>query len=114
MIYFDLEGAPKLLRKAEAPKRKEKVSKIPAAEATAPVAPTSKKPLLSSPAQAERAQRKEKNTEVTPEAGSSKDAGGKKGGKAPQPDDGEPAPSMIDLRVGHIVDGKSSPIFGLH
>jgi aminoacyl tRNA synthase complex-interacting multifunctional protein 1 len=104
VIYFDLEGAPKLQRKAEAPKKKEKVSKVPAAEATASVASTSKEPVLSSPAQAERPQKKEKNTKMAPEPGSSKDVGGKKGGKAPQPDDGEPVPSMIDLRVGHIVD----------
>lgn len=45
-----------------------------------------------------------------------KDAGaadGKKGGgKAPAvaEDAGEPAPSMVDLRVGHIVDSESTPV----
>jgi len=113
VIYFDLEGAPKFLRKAEALKKKEKVSKVPAAEAAAPIASTSKEPVLCSSAQAERPQKKEKKTEMAPEPGSSKAVGGKKGGKAPQPDDGEPVPSMIDLRVGRIVDGKSSPNFVL-
>ena len=61
------------------------------------------------PAESERPQKKEKKKEVATEVGRSKDTGGKKGGKAPQPEDGDPVPSMIDLRVGHIIDGGFSP-----
>ncbi|KIM43369.1 hypothetical protein M413DRAFT_444195 [Hebeloma cylindrosporum] len=106
-LSFDLEGAPKPERKVEAPKKKEKAPKAPAAEQTAPAASASKETSSSSPANQEKAQKKEKKEkkkEVTAEAGGSKDTAGKKGGKAPQPEDAEPVPSMIDLRVGHIVD----------
>jgi len=48
--------------------------------------------------------KKENKEAAVPKEG----AGGKKGGKAAPAtaaDDGEPVPSMIDLRVGHIVEG---------
>lgn len=47
-------------------------------------------------------QNKEKKTDVVENSGKKKSAGG---GKAVPVDEGEPRPSMIDLRVGHIVDG---------
>ncbi|PPR05351.1 hypothetical protein CVT24_007965 [Panaeolus cyanescens] len=105
-LHFDLENAPKVERTTEPPKRKEKA---PAAEKTATPPAESKADATPAPEKSEKPQKKEKKEkkkEAAPEAGSTKDAGNKKGGnKAPAAaDDGEPVPSMIDLRVGHIVD----------
>jgi aminoacyl tRNA synthase complex-interacting multifunctional protein 1 len=95
------------------------VPKAPAVEPTTPAASASKESATSSstPADSQKAQKKEKKEkkkEVATEAGGSKDAGGKKGGKVPQPEDAEPVPSMIDLRVGHIIDGRVSPFLFVH
>lgn len=46
-----------------------------------------------------KAQKKEKKEKKTAEEG-------KKGGKAAADDAGEPVPSMVDLRVGHIVQSE--------
>jgi aminoacyl tRNA synthase complex-interacting multifunctional protein 1 len=117
IIVFDLAGAPKSERKPQQPKKKEKAV-VSDQAASAPKASKAKKdvPLPAvaaegqdSPASAEgKQQRKEKKEKKKPnpagnEAGK---AGG--GSKAAAEDSGEPVPSMLDLRVGHIVDGKFS------
>ncbi|KAF9046440.1 hypothetical protein BJ165DRAFT_1471755 [Panaeolus papilionaceus] len=104
-VPLDLDNAPKAERKVEPVKRKEKA---PTSEKIASTLTESKAATTSAPEAPEKPQKKEKKEkkkEGTPEAGGAKDAGSKKGGaKAPAADEGEPVPSMIDLRVGHIVD----------
>ncbi|KAJ7044107.1 hypothetical protein C8F04DRAFT_943027 [Mycena alexandri] len=107
-VVFDFKDAPRAERKVEAPKKKEKKEKA----ADTPAAGTSKAadpPAQAAAAPAEgQSQKKEKKEKK--DAG---DAGGKKKAAAPAkaaaPDDGEPVPSMIDLRVGHIVDIMKHP-----
>lgn len=54
---------------------------------------------------AQKKDKKEKEKKpATDEAGKKKAGGG--GKNAPAEDAGEPVPSMIDLRVGHIVDSQ--------
>ncbi|RXW23388.1 hypothetical protein EST38_g2450 [Candolleomyces aberdarensis] len=108
-VTFDLEGAPSVERKAE-PKKKEKAPKPAAAEgaADAPAADRKgKKPEAASAAAAEggeKPQQQKKKEKKGQEEGSSKKKEKNKAPAAPAADDGEPVPSMIDLRVGHIVD----------
>ena len=101
LIAFDLENAPKVERKADPPKKKEKkpaeVKKVVAVEQ----APQEDTPAPSASQKKEK--KKEKKNDVVEESGKKKAAGGS---KAVPADDGDPKPSMIDLRVGHIVDGE--------
>ncbi|CAA7261397.1 unnamed protein product [Cyclocybe aegerita] len=106
LLPFDIDNAPKAERNAEPPKKKEKAPKAPAPEKETPAqTPGTATPaeVSSSSAPTDKLQKKdkkEKKKETQPEASGSK----KSGGKAQASDDGEPVPSMIDLRVGHIVD----------
>ena len=104
IIALDIDHAPKNERKVEAPKKK--VPKAPSAEVQPAPATPAVEPSTSTTETAEKSQKKEKKKGAAGE-GSSKDkkVGGKAAVKAPA-DDGEPVPSMIDLRVGHIVDSK--------
>jgi aminoacyl tRNA synthase complex-interacting multifunctional protein 1 len=115
-VAFDFKDAPRAERKVEAPKKKEKAA---ATAAETPVAGTSK--VAAPPTEAAavpgegKSQKKEKK-EKKKDAAPADEAGGKKKGaaapaKAAAADDGEPVPSMIDLRVGHIVDSKLLPGF---
>lgn len=106
---------PKLERKADPPKKKEKATKEGAVAATVTAVHDVAKAAQETAANAisavkegvtkkEKKEKKEpKEKASTPEAGA-----GKKGGKnAPAAEDsGEPVPSMVDLRVGHIIDSK--------
>lgn len=106
VIALDIDHAPKTERKVEAPKKK--APKAPAAEAQPVPATPAAEPTTSTTEPAEKSQKKEKKKGAAGEgAAKDKKAGGKAAAKAPA-DDGEPAPSMIDLRVGHIVDSKKS------
>ncbi|KAF9534470.1 hypothetical protein CPB83DRAFT_756528 [Crepidotus variabilis] len=101
LVLLDLENAPKSERKVEPSKKKEKASK--ATEASSSRVPTD------APApQLDKGKRKEKKAATNAE-GSKEDS--KKGGKATASaeDDSEPLPSMIDLRVGHIIDISKHP-----
>ncbi|KAH6912845.1 hypothetical protein BKA70DRAFT_1370308 [Coprinopsis sp. MPI-PUGE-AT-0042] len=114
-IPIDFANAPPVERKAEAPKKKEKAPKADAAAAApeAPAAATSGakgKGKEQAPA-AEQTQKKEKKEKVKKE-GQEEGGSKKQKQKAPAPaaaDDGPPVPSMIDLRVGHIVDVQKHP-----
>ncbi|KAJ6559205.1 hypothetical protein DFH09DRAFT_1162216 [Mycena vulgaris] len=110
-VVFDFATAPRVERKVEAPKKKEKAAKTP--DAPVAEAGTSKAPAeaaASAPGEG-KAQKKEKKEKK--KDGAADEAGGKKKGGAPAKaaaaDDGEPVPSMIDLRVGHIVDIMKHP-----
>ncbi|KAF5382577.1 hypothetical protein D9615_002783 [Tricholomella constricta] len=96
VVAFDLENAPKAERKIEPPKKKEKKPAAVEAEKAASEAP----PAAAAAAPAVKGKKKNAAAE---------DAGKKKAGKAPAADEGEPVPSMIDLRVGRIVDIMKHP-----
>lgn len=108
---------PKLDRKADPPKKKEKAAKAAPPEAVESKEKSVKQPKQPKEAVAKEggeAQKKEKKEKAPKEKGTAGDAAsGKKaagGGKnAPAEDAGEPVPSMIDLRVGHIVDSMCFP-----
>lgn len=105
IVTFDLDNAPRPERTVEPPKKKEKAAKPADAEA-APVQEKSKAAPATAdqvPAGEGKSQKKEKKEKKKDAAGAEKKAGG----KAPAPEDSEPVPSMIDLRVGHIVDSES-------
>lgn len=105
LISFDFDNAPKPERKADPPKKKEKTPGGGGEKAaTVPETPQGASP---SPAQ-KKEKKKEKKNDGVEESGKKKAPGG---GKAVLMDDGEPRPSMIELRVGHIVDGKCSTVF---
>ncbi|KAJ7603939.1 hypothetical protein FB45DRAFT_1085190 [Roridomyces roridus] len=105
-VSLNFEGAPLPERKVEAPKKKEKAPKEPAAEAGTSKAAAESAPAVEVEGKAQKKEKKEKKAAAD-------DAGGKKKGAAPAKaaaaDDGEPVPSMIDLRVGHIVDIMKHP-----
>ncbi|KAF7314272.1 hypothetical protein MKEN_00899800 [Mycena kentingensis (nom. inval.)] len=110
-VAFDFTDAPRADRKVEAPKKKEKKAAA-AAEGTAAAPAKEATSADATVAAAEgKAQKKEKKKEkAAPAEGEA--AGKKKGGapaKAAADDSGEPVPSMIDLRVGHIVDIMKHP-----
>ena len=102
LVTFDLENAPKLERVADPPKKKEKAPKADAAPASAPQEATAKEGGKQQNTE-KKEKKKEKAAAQPQEPGKKADKKG--GGKAPAADEGEPVPSMIDLRVGHILDG---------
>ncbi|KAF8526237.1 nucleic acid-binding protein [Hysterangium stoloniferum] len=112
LVSIDVENAPKPVR-IVAPSKK--APKAPVADAAAAPATTAKEEstataTVTAPGKKERKKEpKEKKAEAA-----AIDAGGKKGSGrgAPAPVANEPSvpiPSMIDLRVGHIVDVKKHP-----
>lgn len=104
-----IDAAPKLERKAAEPtKKKAKKEGEPAVvEATKTEEAATQAPPAGPPK--EKKEKKEKpKKEATAAAGGEPSAkkGAVAGGSAPAAaDSGEPSPAMIDLRVGHIVDG---------
>ena len=116
LLAFDLENAPKTERKTEPPKKKERAGKeTVSASAQDSTIEFAKESSNSSSIEGKepKKDRKDKQKAVMAEpVNSTKGSSNKKGNAAkPQADD-EPVPSMIDLRVGHIVDGEF-PIFFL-
>ncbi|KAH8114522.1 hypothetical protein DFH11DRAFT_1767401 [Phellopilus nigrolimitatus] len=113
LVSFDLDNVPKVERKADPPKKKEKAPKA-APAATAEKAPKEAKsdavPTGKSEGPAKK-EKKEKKEAKEKGAGGGEVAAKKAGGKsAPVVEEsGEPVPSMIDLRVGHIVDIRKHP-----
>jgi aminoacyl tRNA synthase complex-interacting multifunctional protein 1 len=105
-ISFHLENAPKPERKPEPPKKKEKKVDSPVDTS---VAAKGKEKMIAVAAEVKSDVKvpKEKK-EKKKEAGA---ADGKKAGASRKivvgaEDAGEPVPSMVDLRVGHIIEGK--------
>ena len=109
LVSFDLENAPKIERKAEPPKKKEKKPEQNAqASQSAAAVPAEKEPPVSAPDNVPEKKDKKEKKEKKPKEATDVSAKKKAGGKAAEPEDaGEPVPSMIDLRVGRIVDGQS-------
>jgi len=115
-VTFDLEHMPKIERAA--PPVKEKKPKAAPSEqpppagdvaAAAPVAPA--KAEKGKSAEGEGKGVKTEKKEKKKKEGAPAAPGGGKGGKAPAAaaEDSEPAPSMIDLRVGHILSVERHP-----
>ena len=102
VVHFDLDNAPKIERKAEPTKKKEKATKpadcAQSGDIKAPSADGSAKEGGS------KSQKKEKKVDGTPAQDGGKKRTGGPGKGAATVEDAEPVPSMIDLRVGHIVD----------
>lgn len=111
-VVFDFESAPKIERKQEPPKKKEKIPKTVDQPGTGEKTAVAANPKENAGEPPKEKVKKEKKKEATVEDGGKKNKGGAGGGgKAPAEDAGEPVPSMIDLRVGHIVDGMISSDF---
>lgn len=119
LLSFDLENAPKMERKTEPAKKKAKAPKeaVPESAQSSAIESTKVSTNSSTPVPGEgeggqKKDKKEKQKAVAAEPGNRQGSSSKKGhvAKPPAADEGEPVPSMIDLRVGHIVDGES-PLF---
>ena len=119
ILAFDLENAPKTERKLEPPKKKEGASKetVSASAQNPAIESTKEASNSSTPASIEgkepKKDRKDKQKAVVAEPVNSKGSSNKKGNAAKPLADDEPVPSMIDLRVGHIIDGEF-PFFLCH
>ncbi|KAJ3977826.1 hypothetical protein EV361DRAFT_787466 [Lentinula raphanica] len=117
IVNFDLVNTPKIERTAEPPKKKEKKDKAAPAESTSTVPPEAVGTSAGdAPADGGKAQKKEKKEKKEKPAANPTNEGKKEGKKAaggkaaaPAVDEGEPVPSMIDLRVGHILDVQKHP-----
>ena len=101
LVEFDIDGMPKIERKPDIPVPKQ-------AAVSSSVATGDAENKKGSSQKKEKKEKKESKDKGQPATSGS--APGKKalegGGKAAASDDsGEPVPSMIDLRVGHILDG---------
>jgi len=112
LVTFDLDNAPRIERKADPPKKKEKAPKGEAV--AAPAVAAAKSGADEAAGQKKEKKEKKEAKEKAPQAASAeptagKKAGGSKAAPAPAEDAGEPVPSMIDLRVGHIVDIMKHP-----
>ncbi|KAJ8509253.1 hypothetical protein ONZ45_g8558 [Pleurotus djamor] len=105
-VPFDLEAAPKLERKAE-PSQKKKKANPPAAIPSDAAAPVEAAIEASTLAPAKEKPAKEKQPKKEKKKDNS--AADQKKAAAAEADVGEPAPSMIDLRIGRIVDIKKHP-----
>ncbi|KAJ3763692.1 hypothetical protein EV360DRAFT_33074 [Lentinula raphanica] len=117
IVNFYLVNTPKIERTAEPPKKKEKKDKAAPAESTSTVPPEAVGTSAGdAPADGGKAQKKEKKEKKEKPAANPTNEGKKEGKKAaggkaaaPAVDEGEPVPSMIDLRVGHILDVQKHP-----
>ncbi|ETW81567.1 hypothetical protein HETIRDRAFT_318800 [Heterobasidion irregulare TC 32-1] len=114
LVPIDLSNTPAIERKAAEPKKKEKASKADAAPAPEKQEKLAAAEVKKSDPGEGKTQKKDKKEKKEKKEGAAEAGEGKKkvagGGKAaPAEDAGEPVPSMIDLRVGHIVDVKKHP-----
>lgn len=114
LVPLDFSAAPPVDRKASEAKKKEKPTKPTESSAS----PTSVRPAADSvPADKEEsskvksAKKKEKHGAAAEKDGKKKAADNAKATSAATEDAGPPIPSMIDLRVGHIVEGTSAHQF---
>jgi aminoacyl tRNA synthase complex-interacting multifunctional protein 1 len=95
-----------LERKSEPSKKKDKVKPIDPEKPGMTLKPT--EPSTTEEKKAQKKEKKDKKPDVSPVEGTGKNkAGGGKVTAVPAGEAGEPVPSMIDLRVGHIIDGVS-------
>ncbi|KAI0822254.1 hypothetical protein BC628DRAFT_1327813 [Trametes gibbosa] len=126
LVQFELDSAPHQERKAEPPKKKEKAKATPAAaEGNAPTPqPTAEKGDKATTKADKKTKKPDEGDKAVgqPPKGEKEGKAQKKEKKAKEPkaneggdkkkateEAGEPAPFMIDLRVGHIVDINKHP-----
>ncbi|KAJ4482146.1 hypothetical protein J3R30DRAFT_3852636 [Lentinula aciculospora] len=117
IVNFDLVDTPKIDRTAEPPKKKEKKEKTALVESASTLAPaataaSSTADALTDGGKEKKKEKKEKKEKPVVDAAKEIKKEAKKGGTgkaAPAADEGEPVPSMIDLRVGYIVDVQKHP-----
>lgn len=113
IVSFDLDNAPAQERKAEPPKKKEKKPVTEAVKEKVVEAKDAVKEKVAAVSE-KVAQKKEKKEKAEKKPAGEKEEGGKKkGGPPPKQaaaeDAGEPQPSMIDLRIGKIVEISKHP-----
>jgi len=116
LVSFDFSTAPPVERKALEPKKKEKEKPAKPTENSASPART-RTPADSTAAntgkaessEAKSTKKKEKQNVSVEKDGKKKAADGAKAAPAASEDAGSPIPSMIDLRVGHIIEVKKHP-----
>jgi aminoacyl tRNA synthase complex-interacting multifunctional protein 1 len=106
LVPLDFSAAPPVERKALETKKKEKLPK-PTENSASPT-PAANKAERS---EIKPAKKKEKQDAVAGKDGKKKAADSLKAASAASEDTGSPVPSMIDLRVGHIVEGTSTRRF---
>jgi len=112
-VKFDLDNAPARERKAEPPKKKEKkpVGEVVKEKVSEVKDAIKEKAVAALDKTAPKKEKKGKDGK--PAAGASEERGKKKGESPPKQaaaeDVGEPQPSMIDLRVGKIVEISKHP-----
>jgi aminoacyl tRNA synthase complex-interacting multifunctional protein 1 len=105
-VLFDLASAPPIERKVDASKKKEKAAAV--GEQVEPTAVATSKEDKSLEDRPKEKKEKKKDAAAADNGGKKKEkAAAPAGGKAVAEDAGEPVPSMIDMRIGHIVDGES-------
>jgi len=100
LVPLDFSAAPRIERKALDTKKREKLSK--STENSASPAPAANKAEGS---ETKPVKKKEKQGAVAGKGEKKKAAEKPKATPAAAEDAGSPVPSMIDLRVGHIVEG---------
>ena len=106
VVPLDFSTAPPIERKALETKKKEKLPQP--TESSASLTPAANKAERS---EAKPAKKKEKKDAVAGKDEKKKAADGPKATSAANEDAGSPIPSMIDLRVGHIIEGTSAHQF---
>ena len=113
-MTFDLDNAPARERKAEPPKKKEKkpVAEVVKEKVSEVKDAVKEKAVAALDKAAPRREKKGKD-DKKPAAGANEEKGKKKGESPPKQaaaeEAGEPQPSMIDLRVGKIVEISKHP-----
>ncbi len=119
VVPFNLENAPAQERKADPPKEKKSKASTPVPDGDKVAAKAEKADKAA--AKTDKAAKKGEEGKKAAESGEKEGKAQKKEKKAKEPkepktaekkpaaeDAGPPVPSMIDLRVGHIVDSKCS------
>jgi len=109
LVLFDLDNAPKPERKAEAPKKKEKKIDNPADTSVTTAKDKEKTTAGAVEGKTDGKAPKEKKEKKKDAGGDGKKVDVSKKVAPSAEDAGEPVPSMIDLRVGHIIDVKKHP-----
>ncbi|KAF8326979.1 uncharacterized protein EI90DRAFT_3146392 [Cantharellus anzutake] len=113
LLKFDLENAPKPTRVVEPRKEKKKGKEPQPITASVPPAPTPPAAEGTTSASPQPVSAGKKEKKKTAPGGAQNPPAGKKEKVPPQPaagsDAGEPVPSMIDLRVGKIVQVERHP-----
>lgn len=113
IVSFDLDNAPAQERKAEPPKKKEKKPVTEAVKEKVVEAKDAVKEKVAAVSEKVVLKKEKKEKVEKKPAGEKEEGGKKKGGPPPKQaaaeDVGEPQPSMIDLRIGKIVEISKHP-----